>query len=117
CGCRKVDPEIEFHAYEDYDHDFSFRVGNPHDEHSIAINSTKNFDRLIGFENVVVQVGVLKDKDQVINKYLLSAEDNRYVQARLVVALFLSAREVVQLVKRFRATNGLTQESFRGRQR
>ena len=45
CGCRKgevIDPEIEFHAYEDYPgHKFTFRVGNPRDEHSIAIGSSR----------------------------------------------------------------------------
>src|SRR5690606_19095927 len=46
------------------------------------------------------------DKQQAINKYLLSAEDKRYVQPRLVVKSTALPR-----------TNRLTQETFRARTR
>lgn len=90
CGCRKgevLDPKVIFYTYKDTKEGKSsaFRVV-PDAEHSIAIDSEKDFDEEIGFEFMLVQVGVLKDKSQAINRFLTSAEDTRFVTSRILIS-------------------------------
>jgi len=57
----------------------------------------------IGFANTIVQEGVLKDRAQQINKFLLDKDDKRYTQNKFVVkpSIVLSSSEICAGVKDF----------------
>lgn len=134
-GCRKtevLDPSILFWTFEEHQDNLRKRgiapatmnIGvwenrsTPDKEHSFEIKNVEDYKRLFnGFAYTVVQFGVLKDRGQALNSYLLDKSDKRFMENKLLVkpSLILTAEQVIDGIDRFREINGITKESFRNR--
>jgi hypothetical protein len=121
CGPRKsavIDPDVQFITLDEYekvsgrnfDEDGDFHFGSA-DDH-IPIDLKKFQKESKGRDWVIVQIGVLKDKDQRINKYLLKG-DSRYVLNRIVIkpTILYPAKDIVELVRKVRTFFGTTKKN------
>lgn len=135
-GCRKgavLDPNCKFYTYDDYIEKLAkkgltqpqFRLGvwnGPtviDEENSFAI-STPAYKKEFGdFRYTIVQSGVLKDKSQSINRFLLDKSDKRFVENKVLIkpTIILPASEVVGMIKLFRKIHNITKETFVNRRK
>jgi hypothetical protein len=136
-GCRKteiLDPNCKFYTYEEYQdvllskglNQEVLRLGtwkSPtefDEEHSFEVTSKKAYKKLFDdYAYTICQSGVLKDKGQAINAYLISKDDKRFVENKLLIkpSIILNARQVVDMIKEFREINDITEESFENRKK
>ena len=136
-GMRKgaiLDPSCKFYTYDNYTEKLArkglsqptMRIGIwasatvPDEEYSFEVLSKGVYKEQFGeFAYTIVQVGVLKDKSQNINKYLLDKEDARYVENKVLVkpTIILTSAQIVQAITRFREINNINEETFRDRKR
>lgn len=110
-----LDPSIEYETYNDYvkKKPLLLQLGDQTpDGISFAVDGD-DFDHEIGYRNVIVQHGVLKSKPQAINKYLTSDKSDDFVPHRTIIkpTLFLPAREVCDLITKFRVANSISKEN------
>ena len=133
CGARKsayLDPNVKFMTYAQYmkriaytgtdiklgsfidyeeadenDDDVGYRV--------LAVKNASAFEQEIGSDYLLVQVGILKDADQNINKFLAEGDD-RFVADRALVkpTIVFTTKEVVDAIKFFRRAEGITVANF-----
>ena len=136
-GCRKgeiLDPNVLFLTYPDYvrreeraGRDISkFRLGtfldadeDSDEEENVdkIITVDKDlFDESIGLDRVVCQIGVLKDSEQAINRFI-DEDDERWVADRVLIkpSIVLTARQIVDGIRRFRKIENITKANFPGR--
>ena len=88
----------------------------PDEENSFEVLSKGVYKEQFGeFAYTIVQVGVLKDKSQNINKYLLDKEDARYVENKVLVkpTIILTSAQIAQAITRFREINNINEKTFR----
>jgi hypothetical protein len=134
CGARKgevVSPDIKFYTLQQWKDkqkakglvDQTLRIGvqkagNEVTDDSFLIENEKAYEELIGSHYTIIQVGVLKDATQQINKFLKSKDDivKRFIKHRVVMkpTIVLSSDEICLAVKRFREIRNITKENFRG---
>jgi hypothetical protein len=130
-GARKtawIDPNVTFTTYSAFKASetkagrtakLSIGITNgDEDEDLIDIGSDEKYDEQVGFEQTIVQVGVLKDSETQINKYL-DDDDDRHVAARILIkpTIILTAKQVVDGVRKFRKYFNLTKANFQGRKK
>ena len=136
-GCRKtaiLDPNVEFYTYKEYQEKLKrdglyqrqMRLGvwkdatTPDKEFSFLIDDKNAYEKLFGsFANVIVQVGVLKDANQSMNKYLTDKNDKRLMPNKVVIkpTIILDAQTVVDNIKKFRSIHDITKENFVSRKK
>ena len=130
-GMRKgaiLDPHVKFYTYSEWKRVrarqgmpvSSFRIGtiadsgfgDSDDEYSMDMNQDA-FDDEIGMEHVCVQVGVLKDAEVSINKYI-DEHDDRCVRDRILVkpSIILTAKQLVRGIQTFRRLADITTSTF-----
>jgi len=131
CGTRKggiIDPNVEFYSFQQWRAkrtkngfpETVFGFGKEDDDDAfLKMDEAKfidTFQNETGMEHVIVQKGVLKSKEEAINKYL-DAGDDRWIMQRAYSkpCLVLTAKEIVKGVRRFRSYFDLKKSTFRGR--
>ena len=99
CGMRKtavLDPNIRFEEFVPTE-GTKVRIGDQ-DEDGVHLEEEREglFQKTLGYEHCIKQIGVLKDSEQAINNYV-DKDDERWVQARELVkpTIILSAEEIV----------------------
>jgi hypothetical protein len=112
-GPRKIavlDPIIKFYTYGDYQKHLKnigviqpsvFRIGD--EKSKIIIDDITEALLLFKEENIIIQVGVAKDKDQRDNRFL-EMDDDRYIDGAVVykpTAIF-SAKDTIAMIERVR---------------
>ena len=124
-----LDPNIMFYTWEQYKALQAsrgqtvnvFRIGHQYDSDDTFEFDNAQFDRHVGFSNIVVQVGVLKDVLTASNKYFAPHEHLHaaLVGAKVLVkpSICLSADEIVSGIKLFRKAKNITKENFTTRQK
>ena len=121
CGSRKgafLDPSIKFKTWKQYNkekRELYFGTTSSVDVESDFHLEIPHPDRLSkNMDNVIVQIGVLKDADSAINKFLPDENDPRFVAPRVVVkpTIILSAKEVVDGVAAFRQVEDINARTF-----
>ena len=114
CGPRKnevQDPYIEFLEYRQYVNRLnaisatipSFRFGDENSD--IIINDTEAALKTFREENIIVQIGTSKDKNQRYNKYLVDGQnDSRYVENAVIFkpCLMFSAKVTIIMINKIR---------------
>jgi hypothetical protein len=129
CGSRKgsyMDPTIKYMTYTDYQQSRSkagkakqpLGFGIANDEEDLIFVDLDGWNSVVedGSNFILVVVGVLKNKEESINRFLVKG-DNRWVLSRVLIkpTLTLTAAQVVRGVARFRSYFNITPETFRGR--
>ena len=130
-GMRKgaiLDPHVKFYTYSEWKRVrarqgmpvSSFRIGtiadsgfgDSDDEYSMDMNQDA-FEDEIGMEHVCVQVGVLKDAEVSINKYI-DEDDERWGRDRILVkpSIILTAKQLVRGIQTFRRLADITTSTF-----
>ena len=129
CGARKsayLDPNVKFMTYKQYMKRIDYqgtdiKLGSFLDYEEADENDDDVGDRVLAVKNaqeigsdfLLVQIGILKDADQNINKYL-AAGDDRFVADRALVkpSIVFTAKQVVDAIKFFRKVEGITVANF-----
>ena len=113
CGARKIgvlDPLIKFYTYDDYQKHLKslsivqpsvFRIGD--DDSTIVVEKEDEALTMFKRENMIVQVGVAKDKNQRDNRFL-EADDDRMIDGAVVVkpTTVFGAADTIRMVERVR---------------